>query len=255
MRKGGLGIGAVVFAVALVVSLPAAAQGDLLKRGGDLLKGLGVSDGDDGDGGGAALTDLEIGDGLREALRVGTERVTASLGQTDGFNLDPDVHIPLPGTLGTVQSALERVGLSSLTDDLELRLNRAAEAAAPHAKELFWQAISEMTLEDVQGILNGPENAATAFFQSKMTPPLTERFTPIVDDELAKAGAVQAYDRALGDYKKIPFVPDAQADLSSYVVEKALDGVFLYLGREEAAIRQDPLKRSTDILKRVFGSV
>ena len=243
-----------VVLVALALAAPAVAQSDLLKRGGDLLKGLGTSTGGDG-AGATALTDLEIGDGLREALRVGTERVTASLGAADGFNLDPEVHIPLPGALGTVQSTLERVGLSSLTDDLELRLNRAAEAAAPHAKELFWQAISDMTLEDVQGIFNGPDNAATTFFQSKMTEPLKARFAPIVDDELAKAGAVQAYDRALGDYKKIPFVPDAQADLSSYVVEKALDGVFLYLGREEAAIRQDPVKRSTDILKRVFGAV
>ena len=212
-----------------------------------------------GDSGGAigvaALTDLEITDGLRDALRIGTERVTQSLGVIDGFNADPDIHIPLPGALGTVQTTLQRVGLSSLTDDLELRLNRAAEAAAPAAKELFWQAISEMSLDDVRGILNGPDNAATMFFQSKMMAPLTERFSPIVEGELAQAGAVQAYDKMIGDYKKIPLVPDVKADMTSYVVEKALDGVFLFLGREEAAIRSDPVKRSTDILKKVFGAV
>ncbi len=250
---------AVAAGLALVLAFitPASAQSDLLKRGTDLLKKLPGQSGSDGGAvtGIAGLTDSEITDGLLEALRLGTERVTQSLGALDGFNADPDVHIPLPGSLATVQSTLQKVGLSSLTDDLELRLNRAAEAAAPAAKEMFWQAISEMSLEDARGILSGPDNAATSFFQSKMTAPLTERFAPIVEDELSAAGAVQAYDRMIGDYEKIPLVPDAKADMTSYVVEKALDGVFLFLGREEAAIRSDPVKRSTDILKKVFGAV
>ncbi|MHA1563699.1 MAG: DUF4197 domain-containing protein, partial [Alphaproteobacteria bacterium] len=206
-------------------------------------------------GGVAALTDGEIGEGLLEALRVGTERVTNTLGALDGFNGDAEVHIPLPDTLQTVQKALSRVGLSGVADDLELRMNRAAEAAVPAAKEMFWQTISEMNLEDVRGILNGPNDSATKFFQSKMTGPLTERFAPIVEDQLAQAGAVQAFDGMMGDYKAIPFVPDVKADLTSHVVAKALDGLFLLLGREEAAIRENPVKRTTDILKKVFGGV
>jgi Protein of unknown function (DUF4197) len=144
--------------------------------------------------------------------KVGTERVTASLGQVDGFNTNPDVHIPLPQSLQAAQSALAMVGMSGLADDLELRMNRAAETAVPQAKQLFWQAVSEMTLEDAQGILGGPDDASTRYFQDKMTAPLTERFTPVVDQELADAGAVQAYDQMRGDYQELPFAPDVQAN-------------------------------------------
>jgi hypothetical protein len=227
----------------------AQAQDGLLQQGRGLLEGV-----LQGQPGGSGLGDAQIGDGLREALRVGTERVTASLGQVDGFNTNPHVHIPLPESLQTVQSALAMVGMSGLADDLELRMNRAAETAVPQAKELFWQAVSEMTLEDAQGILSGPDDAATRYFQDKMTGPLTERFTPVVNAELADAGAVQAYDQMMGDYRALPFAPDVQANLTPYVVQQALDGMFLMLAREEAAIRQDPAARTTELLQTVFGS-
>lgn len=242
--------------VALSIALAAApaavrAQDSLFGQGSSLLKGvLGSQSG----GSGSGLSNAQIGDGLREALRVGSERVTGTLGQTDGFNTNPDVHIPLPDSLQTAQSALATVGMSGLADDLELRMNRAAETAAPQAKELFLQAISAMTLEDAQGILAGPDDAATKYFQGKMSGPLTERFTPVVNDELADAGAVQAYDKMMGDYGKIPFAPDVQTNLTPYVVQKALDGMFLMLAREEAAIRQDPAARTTELLQTVFGS-
>jgi Protein of unknown function (DUF4197) len=224
------------------------AQDGLMQQGRGLLEGvlLGEPGGD--------LSDAQIGDGLREALRIGSERVTASLGQVDGFNANPDVHIPLPQSLRTVQSALGMVGMSGLADDLELRMNRAAEAAAPQAKELFWQAVSAMTLEDAKGILSAPDDAATRYFQDKMTAPLTERFTPVVNRELADAGAVQAYDQMMGDYRELPFAPDVETNLTPYVVQQALDGMFLMLAREEAAIRQDPAARTTELLQTVFGS-
>jgi hypothetical protein len=225
------------------------AQDGLLDQGSSLLKGV-----LQGQSGGSSLSDAEVGDGLREALRVGTERVTSTLGQVDGFNTNPDVHIPLPASLETVQSALAMVGMSSVADDLELRMNRAAEAAVPQAKELFWQAVSEMTLEDAQGILSGPDDAATRYFQDKMTGPLTERFTPVVNQELADAGAVQSYDQMMGDYRELPFAPDVETNLTPYVVEQALDGMFLMLAREEAAIREDPAARTTELLQTVFGS-
>jgi hypothetical protein len=238
------------FAVAWSMApAPLPAQDSLLEQGRGLLEGMLP-----GRAGGSDLGDAEIGAGLREALQVGTERVTASLGQVDGFNADPDIHIPLPGNLQGVQTALAMVGMSDVADDLELRMNRAAEAAAPQAKELFWQAISEMTLEDAQAILDGPDDAATRYFQGKMTAPLTERFTPVVDRELADAGAVRAYEQMMGDYRKLPFAPDVQANLTPYVVEQALKGMFLMLAREEAAIRRDPAARTTDLLRTVFGS-
>lgn len=230
------------------------AQGGLLDQGSSMLKGvLGSPSGESGPGA-SKLSEGEIGAGLREALKVGAERVTATLGQVDGFNGNPDVHIPLPKSLQTVQSALAMAGMSGLADDLELRMNRAAETAAPQAKELLLQAVSEMTLEDAQGILSGPDDAATRYFQGKMTAPLTERFTPVVNQELADAGAVRAYDQMMGDYQEIPMMPDVEANLTPYVVEKALDGMFLMLAREEAAIRENPAARTTELLQTVFGS-
>jgi hypothetical protein len=133
-------------------------------------------------------------------------------------------------------------------------LNRAAEAAAPEAKELFWQAISEMTLDDVRRIYDGPDDAATRYFQDKMTPPLAKRMEPVVDRSLADVGAIQSYDNMMGQYESVPFVPDVKADLISYVVEKAMDGLFYYVAKEEAAIRNNPAARTTEILRRVFGA-
>ena len=201
----------------------------------------------------STLSDGEIASGLKEALTVGSGLVVSQLGTTDGFNADPNIHIPLPDSLGKVQSTLDKVGMSGMLDDLEIRLNRAAEIATPKAKELFLNAISAMTLEDARNILNGPNDAATRYFQSKMTPDLVKEFTPIVNDSLAEAGAIKSYDNAIGEYKKIPLVPDAKADLTSYVVEKGMDGIFHYLAIEEAKIRTDPVARTTDLLKKVFS--
>ena len=199
------------------------------------------------------LTDSEITSGLKEALQVSSGIVVKQLGATDGFNADPNIHIPLPDELQTMQSALKSIGMSGLLDDLETRLNRAAETATPKAKQLFYNAINEMSLDDARGILEGPDNAATQYFKSKMTPGLIKEFTPIVDESLADVGAIESYDRAVSSYKNIPLVPDVKADLSSYVVEKGMDGIFYYLAQEEAKIRQDPAARTTEILKKVFA--
>lgn len=201
----------------------------------------------------SGLSGTEIGAGLKEALTVGSERVVDQLGRPDGFNGDAKIHIPLPASLDKVQTALKAAGLSSMLDDLELRLNRAAEAATPKAKKLFVQAIQEMTLDDVQGIYNGPQDAATRYFQKKMSAPLGEEMRPVVQESLSQVGAVQSYDAVMGKYKTLPFVPDAGADLTGYVVDKGLAGIFHYIAVEEAAIRQNPVKRSTELLQRVFG--
>lgn len=231
-----------------VASQPADAQ-SFFDKGKDLLKGLGGSSAPATD----ALGVTDIAAGLKEALRVGSERVVGILGAADGFNASPDVHIPLPGALQKVQSALSKIGMSSLADDVELRLNRAAEAAVPKAKSLFVDAISEMTVDDAKGILNGPKDAATQYFRSKMSAPLAADMKPIVDTQLSEVGAIAAYDKMMGQYKTMPFVPDVKADLTDHVLTKAIDGVFLYLGREEAAIRDNPAKRTTELLQKVFA--
>lgn len=238
-------------AAALVLALagPARAQLDFLKSAKEALDTLGGTT-----GGAGALSDAEIGDGLIEALKVGTERVVGQVGTIDGYNLDPEIHIPLPAALADVQKVLQTVGKSDLADDLELRLNRAAEVAAPEAKELFWQAIADMTLDDVRRIYDGPDDAATRYFQENMTPSLAARMQPLVDRSLTDVGAIKSYDAMMGQYKAVPFVPDVKADLTGYVVGKAMDGIFFYVAREEAAIRNDPAARTTDLLKKVFGA-
>ncbi|SFJ93387.1 Protein of unknown function [Desulfomicrobium apsheronum] len=230
----------------LLGSVSGWAQNSLLQQGLGLL-----SSGDGAKTG--SLSQGEMGDGLKEALRVGTENVVAKLGQTDGFNTDEAIHIPLPGQLATVQKALKAAGYSSLVDDLELKLNRAAEQATPKAKALFVDAISAMTIEDAQKILSGPEDSATQYFRKSMGPNLSREMKPIVDTTLADAGAVQAYDNMMGQYKALPFMPDVKANLSDYVVEKGMDGIFHYVAKEEAAIRTNPAARTTDLLKKVFA--
>jgi hypothetical protein len=235
---------------AAAILLPQGARADFFKDAGKVLEGVG---GLLGGGGGSALSDAEIGAGLKEALRVGSERVIGQVSALDGFNADPAIHIPLPGALRDVQKVLKTIGLSAMADDLELRMNRGAEVASREAKALFWQSIEEMTLDDVRKIFTGPDDAATQYFRGKMSAPLTQRMTPLVEESLAEVGAVRSYDSMMAQYKTIPFVPDAKADLTSYVVEKGLDGIFLYIAKEEAAIRNNPAARTTDLLKKVFG--
>lgn len=226
----------------------AEAGSNWLDKGKDLLKTYGGGSEQSG------ITVEEIGAGLKDALRVGSENVVAQLGRVDGFNTDPTVHIPLPKQLNTVKSVLDKVGMSSLLKDLELKLNRAAEVATPKAKKLFSQAITEMTFDDVKKIYEGPEDAATQYFRSKMSPSLAKEMEPVVSNSLSEVGAIQAYDNVMKEYRSVPFVPDVKADLTDYVIEKGMDGIFYYMAKEEAAIRTNPVKRTTDLLKRVFGS-
>ncbi len=241
-----------VIATAIIMLLPflghPARPAGFLDRAKSLLENNGITEVPSD-----SLSDTEIGDGLREALRVGTQRVVAALGRTDGFNGDPQIHIPLPDNMQRAQKFLRRFGLSAMADDLELRLNRAAEAAIPEASSLFADTIAAMTIDDVRAIYNGPKDAATQYFRKKMQAPLAERMKPIVEKALGEAGAIKSYDALIGEYKSIPLVPDIRADLTRHVVTKALDGAFLYLAREEAKIRENPAARSTALLKKVFG--
>ncbi|MEH6632157.1 MAG: DUF4197 domain-containing protein [Halopseudomonas aestusnigri] len=240
----------VIFSIPLILGISLAtvpAQGDLLGQGLKLLGGEDASET-------SSLSVGEISTGLKEALRVGSERVVDQVSLQNGYNSDSKIHIPLPDSLKKVQSALRTVGLSSMADDLELKLNRGAEKAAVEAKELFFNAISEMTLDDAKRIYNGRDDEATRYFQEKMTPDLTKRFKPIIDKTLSEVGAVKSYEEMISNYKAIPFVPDVKSDLTNYTVGKALEGLFYYLAKEEEQIRKNPLARTTEILKEVFGS-
>ena len=204
-------------------------------------------------GGSGVLGESEIAAGLKEALRVGTGRVVTTLGRKDGFNADPKVHIPLPKVLAQAQSSLRLIGASGLIDDLELRVNRAAEQATPVAKDIFWQAITSLTFEDVNAIYRGPNDAATQYLDRTTRGSLNDAMRPIIDNALAEAGAISVYDSIIERAQAAPFLPDLKTNLTNHVLNGAMDGLFGYLATEEAAIREDPLKRSTELLKRVFG--
>ena len=193
MKRPCAVLGLVSFVLAVGAGGDALAQGGWLQKGRDFFGGVETAPSSQG-----GLPTAEIGAGLKDALRVGTETVVRQLGRNDGYNADPSIHIPLPESLGTVQSALKNFGMSSLLDDLELRLNRAAEVATPKAKKLFWQAISDMTLDDVRAIYEGPDDSATRYFQSKMSSPLAMEMRPIVDQSLAEVGAIRSYDTMMG---------------------------------------------------------
>ena len=241
-------------AASILGQAEATAASDWLKIGGDLLKQATGQSGAGQTAGGTSLMPAEIAQGIKEALAVGTGRVVAQLGATDGFNADPKIHIPLPQTLQKVHNTLSRVGMGGLTEDLELRLNRAAEAAAPKAKDLFVNAISQMAIEDVEAIWKGAPDAATRYFEGKMKTPLADAMRPVVEKSLTQAGAVQTYDQVMGQYRSLPFVPDLKADLTGHVLDYGLSAIFTYLAQEEAAIRADPARRTTELIKKVFGA-
>lgn len=208
-----------------------------------------------GESTGGSLTINEISQGLKEALSVGSQQVVSQLGRNDGFNADPIAHIPLPKALDRARTVASKVGLSGGFDSLETRLNRAAELATPKAKALFLSSIRQMTLDDAKGILTGPDDSATQYFRGAMGTRLAAAMTPIVDDSLAQVGAVSLFNDVLKNYRQIPFAPPVEANLTQHVVELGMNGIFHYIAEEEKAIRENPIKRTSEILRRVFGSL
>jgi len=208
--------------------------------------------------GGAAnggLSTADIVRGLKAALETGSNTVVSQLGASGGFNNDAAIRIPLPRSLQKARDIAGKVGLNGQFDDLETRLNRAAELATPKAKALFVGAIRDMSVDDARGILNGPDNAATTYFNNKTGSQLQAAMRPLIDDALSQVGAVNSFNTLLSRYRKIPGAPPVDADLTGHVAGKGSDGIFYYLAQEEKAIRENPAKRTSEILQRVFGSL
>lgn len=209
--------------------------------------------GDGGSTAGAVLGTDEIAAGLKEALAVGSELVVDNLGAVDGFNTDPVAHIPLPEELQTARDLMAKIGLGSLGDEVELKMNRAAEAAMDESGEVVMNAIQAMTLDDARGILEGPDDAATQYLMRVGGDDIQSRIRPIVEQSLAEVGALSALDAMMDGYKTLPFVPDVKGDLTDHATQKAYEGLFHYIAQEEAAIRENPTKRTTELLQRVFA--
>lgn len=236
--------------ITIVMLYPFMASADWLQQGSDLLKSFG---GDSKQKDSGVPGNADIGDAFKQALLIGSAAVASNLGKDDGYFKDPNIHIPLPDKLAKAKKLLNGIGMGGLADDLELKINRAAEAAAPKSKQIFIDTIKGMSFEDIKKIYNGPDNSATQYFQSKMTPALSKAMRPVVEESMSEVGVVKSYDNFMSQYKGIPFVPDVKANLSDYVIEKGLDGIFFYLAKEEADIRKNPLRHTTDLLKKVFG--
>ena len=214
---------------------------------GDVLTTIGQP----GEGG---LTTFEIESGLREALTVGTERVSSQLGAVDGYFGDPEIQIPLPGTLGEIQDTLSQIGLSAPLDDLQLRLNRGAEAAVPQARALVIDAVQSITIEDAFGILNGDDTAATDFLRGKTEGDIRTALEPYLRAALTESGAYRALDDVAQSNGLGGLSASLQDDLTTSAVNYGLDGLFFYVAQEEKRIREDPVARITDLLRKVFGA-
>ncbi len=201
-----------------------------------------------------ALTDDTIVAGLKEALRVGTGRAVDSLSAPGGYLNDARVRIPVPDKLEKFASTLRKVGLGGEVDRFERAMNAAAESAATQAAPVFVDAIAGMTFDDARRILSGKQASATNFFRRNTTAKLTQLYAPVVREHMGKVGAVQLYDDLMARYRAIPLVPAVDFSLDEYVTSKALDGLFDSVADVEKDIRANPAARTTELLRRVFGS-
>jgi hypothetical protein len=202
----------------------------------------------------SALSDSDIAAGLKQALAKGTHAAVLDLGHSGGFWNNPRFRIPLPGPVQQLEGMLQGSGFGGQLDQLHLSFNQAAEKAVPVAADVFSEAVQKLTLNDVRTILNGPQDAATQYFKRATSGTLTAKFKPIVAGVTAKVGLAQQYNGLVSAAGPMASMIGEPTDLDGYVTQKALDGLFLRVGDEEKAIRTDPAARSTDLLKKVFGS-
>ena len=199
------------------------------------------------------LTNDDIIKGLREALNVGANNSTKKLSAADGFFKDAALKILMPEEAKKVEKKLRALGFGKQVDDAILSMNRAAEDAAKEATPIFLNAIKGITIQDGIGILKGNDFAATDYLKSKTAAQLTEAFRPVIEQSLERVGATKHWNTLFTTYNKMS-TEKVNPDLAAYVTEKALTGIFYQVGLEEQKIRKDPVARTSDILKKVFGS-
>ena len=203
-------------------------------------------------GGKQGLSTETIASGLKEALQVGTERGAAKLSSVDGFFKDAAIKILMPAEAQKVEQKLRGIGLGGQVDKAILSMNRAAEDASKSAAPIFINAIKQMSIQDAVGILKGGDFAATDYLKGKTTSNLTEAFRPVIEQSLAKVDATKYWNTVFSTYNKFS-AEKVNTDLSAYVTEKALSGIFHEVALEEQKIRKDPMAQTTDLLKKVFG--
>lgn len=195
--------------------------------------------------------DLTIG--IKEMLRIATERSVARLGKDQGYGNNTNVRIKLPEQMERVDYIMRKYDNSHMVDKLIYRMNRAAEKATPHVGGYFLLAIKQIDIENPQDLLNSNDALATDYLRSKMLHGLRKAVDPIVMTQMKKAGANTAYKQLMNEYRKVPYEPNVRGDINQYVLQKTLDAMFRQLGVEETSIKTNPEKRSTEILKKLYG--
>jgi Protein of unknown function (DUF4197) len=199
------------------------------------------------------LTEKDAVDGIKEALVKGTGESVALVSKIDGYFSNPEIKIPFPENARTIESKLRAIGLGSKVDEMILTLNRAAEDAAKSAQPIFVSAITGMNISDALQIVRGKNDAATQYLAKATTPELKSKFSPVIKSSLDKVDATRLWVELITAYNQIPFVTRQNPDLTGYVTDKAISGLFTMIAKEELKIRQNPVARTTELLKKVFG--
>jgi hypothetical protein len=240
----------IILSSLILLSLVSCAQqksstSDILKKAGSIF----------GNKNGGGLTNEEVVAGLKEALSVGARNSSDKLSAVDGFFANAVIKVLMPEEAKKVESTLRNVGLGNMVDKAILSMNRAAEEASKSAAPIFVDAIKSMSIQDAFGILRGSDSAATVYLKGKTTASLTNAFRPVIESALQKTNATRYWKDVFETYNKLPTTFNkVNPDLSAYVTDKALTGLFWQVALEEQKIRKDPAARVTDILKKVFGS-
>lgn len=201
------------------------------------------------------ISQSEAAGGIKEAMALGVKRAISQLGREDGFNKDPFVRILVPKQLRKLSDTARQLGAGKKVDQFELSMNRAAEKAIPAAADIFADAVRQMTVQDAISIVRGDEDAGTQFFRRVTEDKLRAKFMPIVADATAKTGVTKRYKEMAGKNSGIAKLLGGgeSIDLDRYVTDEAMDGLYHYVAEQEKDIRKNPMKRSSDLLRRVFG--
>jgi len=203
--------------------------------------------------GGGSMTESKASEGLKAALKAGTDLASNNLGAVDGFLANAAVKILFPPEAKKVESTLRSIGMNKVCDDVIVSVNRAAESAVVEAKPIFAAAITSMSIQDAIGILTGGQNSATEYLKNSSGQALMQKFQPIIKSNLDKANATKYWGDVMGAYNNVPFVQKVNPDLTQFVTQKAIDGIFMMVAQEELKIRQNPTARVGSIIQDVFG--
>jgi len=249
------GLALIALLAALVASAPVTAGAGLL----DTIKKVApsvVGSGGSTSSSSSSLTSTEVVAGLKEALNVAVKNSTSYLGQVGGYLDHAEVRIPMPDSLAKAEKLARTLGQDKLADEFVESMNRAAEQAAPETVSILADAIKSMSFSDAKGILNGPDDAATSYFKRTSSTALKEKIRPIVEKATAAVGVTSRYKSFMGGVSALGSLAGMSSqDLDGYVTDKAVAGLFTIMAREEKDIRENPVARTTDLLKKVFGSV